>query len=1173
MTGQAGKVARGLRTIGANITQLAQNAKEFDITVNGTTKTIQLWNETGTDMLNTYDVLKQISAEWDNMTNAEKSSLAIDLAKKTQMDTFLAVLGNFEDAEKAYTTALLSEGSAWKENAAYMESVEAHQAKLKQAWEELVLSKPIEDLEKALLNAGTALLKFANSDLGQTIIKITALLTVLHLLNVAVAHLNAAILSAPMNSVLASIRMLIAGTGTLTGVVDALTASLAANPLFWGAVAVLGITAIVKVIDALTVSYEEATEALNDSLATYEQAQSEIESLTAKIEELEKVKSEINEKKLEITDDKQLQELQQQTDELERQEASLQRQLALAKAKAEVAQQDAKKSAQDALTSTVSTESTAVIGYGMVGGRGGTIGTRFEGAITSLQSLQEKIIANNREIEKLNENYDANKAQIDEITAKNDILVQAYEATYKEASTLADTVTDITNALGDETKAYEGSENSLGGLLDGLTQLVGWKTDATDKTTEFTSATEDEEDALQGEGETASEVSNAWDEFLNNIEGIQSAYETLNKAADEYNKNGFITASTLKKINELNPEYIAQLEVINGKMQVGNGLLQQEFENEKQLAINAVLVAKNLRVQAICQQYVNEQTDKTKTASEQAAPKVDELKTSFYNLSIEARKAGTAVQYAYASIGNDEAKRDELQKQLDDVDKWADGMIDSINAVNLGATESSKSAAGSSKDAWVEAFEEEQRQLKHALEMGEITELEYYERLKDLNEKYFGEISGNHQKYIKEYQENEEEIYKGTKAVYDKVKDYLKEAVEQGYEKAINALKKEEKAVLAEIKSQIEALKKEKKSVLDGIKDQINALKKQKEQVQKYYNDQIDAIKKENEVLQEQNQLLEYQQQLQQAKAQKVMVMQDGKFQLGENESAVAQAEQNLNNYKDQLSYEQQIQQLEELRDAQVEAIEARIQSLEEYYDYMEDYYDRQIEAMEDYYDRVQEQYEKQIEALQEELDTFKEGYQKSEDLDNARLAAEVLAANEEASVWKSRLENLATAITEYNRLLSLMGEEGEVATSGYTGSSVGYNHIGEISGVDATISKIQGRASGDASFRGNEVALVGESPNTELVLGSRLNRSLGGGSLVNLSKGSGVVNAESTRTLAGLLNGLANPQSVSTSHTTQQTFTFGSISLPNVTNAETFVGALRDKFNNYSIQSTTIKK
>ena len=37
-------------------------------------------------MLNTYQVLQQISDVWDDMTNAEKSNLAITLAKKTQMD-------------------------------------------------------------------------------------------------------------------------------------------------------------------------------------------------------------------------------------------------------------------------------------------------------------------------------------------------------------------------------------------------------------------------------------------------------------------------------------------------------------------------------------------------------------------------------------------------------------------------------------------------------------------------------------------------------------------------------------------------------------------------------------------------------------------------------------------------------------------------------------------------------------------------------------------------------------------------------------------------------------------------------------------------------------------------------------------------------------------------------
>jgi chromosome segregation ATPase len=151
------------------------------------------------------------------------------------------------------------------------------------------------------------------------------------------------------------------------------------------------------------------------------------------------------------------------------------------------------------LDSTVQTEKTTIVGYGEVGGKGGTLGTRFEGAVTSLQNLQEKIVANNREIEKLNQNYDENKQQIDELTAKNEILKQAYNATYEEATTLAETVQDVSDALGEETKAYDGSSVTIGGLIDAFDRLVGWKTDATDKTTEFTNATEDEEDALQEE--------------------------------------------------------------------------------------------------------------------------------------------------------------------------------------------------------------------------------------------------------------------------------------------------------------------------------------------------------------------------------------------------------------------------------------------------------------------------------------------------------------------------------------------------------------------------------------------------------------------------------------------------------------------------------------------------
>ena len=670
--------------------------------------------------------------------------------------------------------------------------------------------------------------------------------------------------------------------------------------------------------------------------------------------------------------------------------------------------------------------------------------------------------------------------------------------------------------------------------------------------------------------EGTEEATDAISKFFNVADDLQSAYETLNKAAEEYNKNGYISAATLKKLAKLDSEYQAQLEITNGTMTVTNGALQDQFNLSKQLAIIHAKTETETEALAYAQQYLADNIVQVGDDSKKSKPKVSELSQAFTDLGHATQEANKGIWSVRNALGDDTAERKAFEEGLNAIYERGEKRVKTLKGIELEYVSSSKSNASSHKDAWKEAFEEEQRLLKHSLEMNEITEIEYYEKLKDLNEKYFGEVSGNHKKYLKEYQENEEEIYKGLKSIYDKVRDYLKEAVEQGYEKAINAIKKEEKALLAEIKSQIEALKKEKKHVLDGIKDEVNALKRQKEEAQKYYNDQIDALKRENEEIEEQNELLEYQQALQQAKSKKVMVFQEGKFQLTEDESAVAQAEQNLAQYQSKAAYEKQIQQLEDLRDATVESIEERIQAMEDYYDYMEDYYDRRIESMEEYYNEVQNQYEKQIEALQEQLDAFKEGYQKQEDLENARLAAQVLGINERSLLYEQDLANLESYINATNKMLESLGEAGVTVSSDYKGVQVSTQGVSKIGSVDSSVKR---RAKGDASFSGDEIALVGESPNAELVLGSHLNHSLGGGSLLNLSKGSGVVNAESTATLAGLLNGLANPTSVSNSRTTQQNFSFGSITLPNVTDANSFVKTLSTQFNNYAIQYSNVRK
>lgn len=1159
-------------------------------------------------MLDTYDVLKQISAEWDNMTNAEKSSLAIDLAKKTQMDTFLAVLGNFEDAEKAYTTALYAEGSAWKENEAYMESVEAHVQQLSAAWERFVLSAPIADLEKKIIDLGTTIINFVNSGLGKFVIAATAATTAIIALNKVLAAKSAT------NVFASAITSLIAGEATLTQVTVGLTTALLSNPLFIGAAAVAGIVALVKAVDYFTVSMEESTEALQEANEAVKNTEASIESLKGQIEDIRKKIIELNKQKIGLTDDEVINNLKAETAEYTRQEAILINQLALEKEKLKVEKdrqaEAAKTAMQSKTTTTIYNNDDAAIAAGGV--QVGENAVDFTGdskeqaelLIKAMENTQAKIEICRISMKKLKEGTE----EYQQVASRQQELVGQYDEMSEALQPILENMQSLIEAGEDGSKVYQNLYDKfieITGVKDDLKDMADTASDATQELAEsfgyknyedFIQALEDAggsveefEDALAN-GEDAAkeyarsilntkseieELNEAIATHTENLQSIQSAYTTLTAAVEEYNSTGSFTAETLSKLNGLTAEQIAALETHNGVMSVNVDLLQQQFEAEKQEMINKLQLAKQIAIVALEEQYLNQEAQATGSQLETQQTINENTATTYNDIYTAASNAAAGVAKVRAALGEDS---DEYKQFLEDrksiIDDY-DKMIDDVKNTSLSLASANKSSAKKSssahkeaaketKDAWKEAFEEEQRQLKHMLEMDEISEYEYYERLKALNEKYFGEISGNHEKYIKEYQENEEQIYKGMKSVYDKVKDYLREAVENGYEKAISALEKEEKQVLAGIKKQIEALKKEKEQVLDGIQKEIDALEKQKEQVQKYWDDQIDAIKRENEVLEQQNQLLEYQQALQQAKAQKVMVMQDGRFQLGENESAVSQAEQNLSNYEDQLSYEQQIQQMEDLRDAQIESIEERIEALEEYKDFMEEYYDEQIEAMEEYYEQVQEQYEQQIEALQAELDAFKEGYQKSEDLDNARLATEVMAANEEAEVWQARLENLAAAVTEYNRLLALMGEAGATATASFSPTMSSHENSANVAQVDHVI---QSRASGDSDFADDEVALVGESPNTELILGSKLNRSVNSGELVHLSRGSGVVNAESTSTLAGILNGLAKPNSSGIGYSTQQNFSFGNITLPNVTDADSFVKTLSTQFNNYAIQ------
>ena len=167
MQGRSSQVARGLSTIAARIVKNQDALAEYGITVENVDGSLK----------STFDVLSELKPKWDSMTDAQRTALGDTIAGQNQYKVLASIMQNFGHAADATKTALESAGSAAQENSKYMESLEAKQQALKAEFEDFanrVLSK---DLVGGFINAGTAMLNFANNDVGAAITRIGVLST------------------------------------------------------------------------------------------------------------------------------------------------------------------------------------------------------------------------------------------------------------------------------------------------------------------------------------------------------------------------------------------------------------------------------------------------------------------------------------------------------------------------------------------------------------------------------------------------------------------------------------------------------------------------------------------------------------------------------------------------------------------------------------------------------------------------------------------------------------------------------------------------------------------------------------------------------------------------------------------------------------------------------------
>lgn len=213
------------------------------------------------------------------MTDAQRTALGDTIAGTNQYKVLAAVMSNFNTAVDANRTALNSSGSAAKENARYMESLESQITSVKAAFQDFANNVISKDLISAALQATNAFLNFANNGLGTSITKATLFSGV----------------ALGLVGVIGQIATRLGGVFSRIGALGALglsggqVAAIIAGVVGGLTLLVSGIKALKDAIDNATPSYEKLVKEFEDSKDALEQTKQDYSDAQDRLKELNEI--------------------------------------------------------------------------------------------------------------------------------------------------------------------------------------------------------------------------------------------------------------------------------------------------------------------------------------------------------------------------------------------------------------------------------------------------------------------------------------------------------------------------------------------------------------------------------------------------------------------------------------------------------------------------------------------------------------------------------------------------------------------------------------------------------------------------------------------------------------------------------------------------------------------
>lgn len=131
------RTGNALKSISANMSGVIFGLKEGDVQANKTAKAlesltgIKLFDEQTGEVMDMYEAMEQLNGKWDGLTEAQRSSIAQTIAGKQNLQSFLALMDNWDTARQYVDDYNKSVGegneilrNATDENEQYLDSVQ-----------------------------------------------------------------------------------------------------------------------------------------------------------------------------------------------------------------------------------------------------------------------------------------------------------------------------------------------------------------------------------------------------------------------------------------------------------------------------------------------------------------------------------------------------------------------------------------------------------------------------------------------------------------------------------------------------------------------------------------------------------------------------------------------------------------------------------------------------------------------------------------------------------------------------------------------------------------------------------------------------------------------------------------------------------------------------------------